>query len=378
MNYSVWDLVGVSKHWRHVAFTTPHLWNAFTIEAGSEGSEHEEINDGDHLHIYVGKRHVCREPAHMRSILDRCGSLYLDVAIKGPMYGRKPDLEDMIKCLKLLNCPSIMKKVMFLELEGCTQEMVTCWPDCFRDSPLQHLQKLVIRCSIPDEWRKNLFSSVSDTTTRLQTLIVHSSFDSNIFPDRIWLGIKFLKIGGHFISSQIDEWLDNASHLEELSCSYWPSSTTPRRAFPSLTKIALHCTPGSIRRLHLPVLQNLHASDYRVIRSPEPFDPMLESATYPTVYSMDIESYRPDQWLTNISAPRLTTLNLRIERSYKHNVDFKNASLATLTSITTINIASDVKDSVTIAILEELPNVTSTTLSTLNLYHEYALPTSWN
>jgi hypothetical protein len=372
MDCSVWDLVPVSQHWRRVALATPHLWNALTITSCRIYYD-REFKDNGKTYLSHGRRHICKDLARFRDILDRCGTVSLDVCLTSSFYKEEDSaIEKVVACLKLLNSSSIIKRVMSLELNGSSTKLVTTWPDCFKAVSLTNLQHLKLSLRLSDEWRNNLFSSISNSTNRLQTFRTTIPFDSSAFSDRIWLGIRCLEFQPNFPIDQLNSWVEKITHLEkllDLPCP-WPSVTTPRSTFTNLIEVALKCTPRTIRRLYLPALQSLQISDSGLL---EPSGSTLESANYPSLTLMIIDSHRPDRWLTNISASRLESLNLTVRSRYNHNINFENVLTDRFTLLTNISLAADIKDDVAITMLECLPSVTSATLVTLQRDYEYGL-----
>ncbi|PVF95722.1 hypothetical protein CPB86DRAFT_562477 [Serendipita vermifera] len=374
MDYSVWDLVLVSEQWKQVAFATPHLWSAVTIRDNSIYFREQEFKHNRTVNRYSGRRHVCSEPTQLNTILDRCGTVFLDVSIKCATW-RHNNMEDMIACLNVINSPDISRRISSLELDGYSSGLMDSLPECFMALPLPNLQHLALTSQLSDKWRSNLFHSISDSAIRLQTLHTGTKLVTTEISDRIWLGIKSLQLCSSFSTADFDKFVDKVTQLEELSnLPYsWPSSATPRSTFPNLMKIKLACSPQSSRRLYLPALQDLHVSDTRSYE--HQLDCPSDLAAYPSLTSMSIESYRPDQCLAGISASELATLDLTIRSSQRTSasIDFRNTSIETFAALRTLKLASEAADSVTIAVLEGLIHLTSVTISNLSRDQSFGL-----
>jgi hypothetical protein len=355
MDYSIWNLVRVTPHWKQVAFATPHLWSAIAIRDHWGGCR--EVKEDNSTHRYYGRRHVCSETSQMEAILDRCGTVPLDVSIHVyRSYHKSDDIAGLTSCLRLLNSPPIIKRVVCLEFEALSQTLMDSWPECFQSVSLNNLQHLVIREPLSEKWRKNLFTSISNTTSHLRVLATAPKLDANSFPDHIWVGIRSLRLFGQFSATQVDQIIQKIPYCEELSGlpDLWPSRVTPKSSLHNLVSLTCTSDPQSIRRLHLPSLQELDAEDRL-----SPITSTLNSTSYPMLTSMNLRTSFPERWLTDVSAPVLKSLKLSIGDYSKGPDIYNDTSIKTFSALSSLVISA--RETAIIALLEALPNLTSIT-----------------
>ncbi|CAG8752299.1 13781_t:CDS:1, partial [Acaulospora colombiana] len=317
MNSPVWTLIKVSTHWRHIALSLPYLWNVLTITDFLNGRGYERFEYCGDIFYCDGRTHACTRPSELRDIVDRCGTLPLDVSIQCYTLHYATIL-NITSCIDLLSTRSIMERVTCLRIDISSPLLMAM--DCFKALPCRNLRHLEIRQELPDMWKNTILDSISNTAVSLQSFSTTTTLESSIFPDHIWLGIKSIHLQPCFPSSNIDLWVHKVSHIEQFSGlpRFWPSKTTPRCTFSNLLKISLRCTPQALHRLHLSALQDLTITDGRD-QPLEPNDPVPELSKYVALKSLTVDSFRPNQWLANISTPKLENMKLVIRRCEELN-----------------------------------------------------------
>ncbi|CAG8690457.1 297_t:CDS:2, partial [Acaulospora colombiana] len=355
-NHSVWDLVGVCKHWRHLAFGTPHLWKFITITSPQLDFERD-------LEVIFrkGQRHVCYRHSQFMKILDRCGSVALDIVIEWQLFWGK-QFDEIVKCLKLLTHPSIMNRVESLTINVEAQELMDILPDYFLSTSFERLQYLTIGKHVSPGWHKNLFHAISRTSNKLHTFKSHYPADSIPLPTHIWLGIKTLQVGSPLKLDTMDEVVRRFSHVEHLTCLsyYWPDGESPCITFPHLLNASFLCLPSSIRLLDLPVVQKLRVSEHIWGPSESPTT-ILNLMDFPELKSLEVTSLQPDRWLTNISMPKLEVLRLVVPNESIGPATLRGTSLETFSALRTLYITTKAAEPFVIGLLELLPGLTSVT-----------------
>ncbi|PVF95747.1 hypothetical protein CPB86DRAFT_875483 [Serendipita vermifera] len=351
---SVWDLVGVCRHWRHLAFATPHLWRFIKITS-------LQLDADLHVVFQTGRRHVCYQQTQLMKIMDRCGSVLLDIVVEWHLFWEN-QFEEIIKCLNLLTAPSTMNRVGSLAINVESQKLMDALPDCFLLTSFQRLECLTIGKHVSPRWHENLYYAISKTSTRLHTFKSHYSADSISLPKHVWQRIKALQVGSPFEVDTMEEVVGKFSHVEELTCLsyYWPDSESSSVTFPNLLNASFLCLPSTIRFLGLPAIQNLRVSEH-IWGPSEPLTTILDPVEFPELKSMEITSLQPDRWLTNVSVPKLESLRLVVPNESISPVTLRRTSLETFSVLRSLHITTKADEPFVVGILELLPSVTSVT-----------------
>jgi hypothetical protein len=360
---SVWSLVDVCPQWRDVIYTTPHLWSSITL-TWDHGAGNEETRS------CRGRSHVCYHHNHFKTILDRSGSVILDVIIEYKRISSQ-DVQEILKTLELLNSPSISNRVRSLDVRmGEAQIVMEAWTGCFFGASFTKLEHLKIGEGVSSRWNENLFRAISGTSTRLTTLKCYRDVYKIVLPDYIWRNIQVLQFRIAVLSGDMDRSIHKCLHVEELTCigRPWPTSLSPAVTFSNLLTAAFSCLPTSFRLLQLPAIQNLRV--YDLFR--DPHVTTLDFMTTPNLRSIEIDSLHPDEWLTNVSMDRLEELRLTIPREPIGSIPntLQGTSVHTFTALRTLFLASPTKDTFAIALLELLPSLNSVTCACSNYYDE--------
>ncbi|PVF95744.1 hypothetical protein CPB86DRAFT_563116 [Serendipita vermifera] len=301
MDFSVWDLVDVCEQWKHVAFALPHLWSTIRITRISDHREDKRY--------HYRRSHLCDDPSRLKTILDRCGSVSLDVTIE--CYGDQDYVGGILACLKILNNSNVISRVKSLEINMGSPKVMEAWPECFLFASFTRLERIKLGSYISPSWYENIIRAISATSKRLQDFRSNYPGPSIAFPDHIWYSIKALELHYTIPPNCMDEVATKCSRLEELICNayHWPNLNSPRINFPNLSNASFSCSAPSLRLLHLPVIQNLCISEYFRDRS-IPSNPALDFMAFPELKKLSIRSSNLEQWFTNVSMDTLEDLKL--------------------------------------------------------------------
>ncbi|PVF95720.1 hypothetical protein CPB86DRAFT_875460 [Serendipita vermifera] len=356
MDLSVWFLIDVCPHWKHVAFATPHLWSAIKIEPyfGYGRPESTELRRSN------SRAQLCYTEFEFKRLLDMSGRVALDVGVHNSSWHR--DIQEMMKCLKLLNTTTVISRVKSLEVGVESRNVIEVWPQCFLTTSFHRLEHLIVTSDVPKGWQVNLIKAISTTSTCLRTLKVHLEANDVLLPEHVWSKIKVLQLMPTFLSRDMDRMVQNFSHVEELTCLHfgWPEARSPITIFPNLIHASFSCFPSGIRALALPAVQTLHVAEPIGAR-PFAYNDTLDLVTFPEVQSMEIESSSPELCLTNISMPKLASLRLHFRRQWARSNTFQWASIGRFSTLKTLILHFDegIDDAFAVEILQDLPSLTS-------------------
>ncbi|PVF97887.1 hypothetical protein CPB86DRAFT_873808 [Serendipita vermifera] len=356
MNQSVYGLIQVSERWKQIALSTVSLWSRILILSGRYSrTAYTKFVDGTHKRYYSDSKHVCFNGGDLIKASSRAGVCPLEISIVYVGYDEFTDeiTRTLVSSIVTLMDDSILKRIRHLHVSISHSFPTGRLPEAFQHISLPNLTSLVIS-NMPRSWFCRLLQSISKTTKHLRHFTcAHHDFSSRL-SDRIWSGLESYGFHGTADISEVDSLIDKISNVKEVKGfpTPWPSPQTPNGTFLELQKTTLNTDPRSIRSISWPKLKHLEVNDIRFSNNaPQVF------AEYPMLQSLRLVTYRPHEWLSDISMPELTTLHLSLNSSNHYTSNLIGMPLSICPRVKELKLYTQWSDTMTITLLEALPNV---------------------
>ncbi|PVF91059.1 hypothetical protein CPB86DRAFT_426763 [Serendipita vermifera] len=200
--------------------------------------------------------------------------------------------------------------------------------------------------------------------------------------DRILNQIRVFGQTGFNSSRQLDALVHKLVNVEKITHFpfNWPSNTTPQGISLHLRTASLNCHPLHIRRIQWPSLETLFVGERDVPGAPigpqltyfDDSKAKLTQITFPMLKSLYINSDHPLQWLSNVSAPRLTMLF--IQWVHESDIELPNDLIfSPFPSIENIQFRTTCDDEEIISLLKLMPNVTVANISPMSTRSDFGL-----
>ncbi|PVF95729.1 hypothetical protein CPB86DRAFT_799464 [Serendipita vermifera] len=351
-----WYLTRISIRWRKVAITTPSLWGYIQLADSSHGLSFTSFNDRGTLRSFHGKTSLCFTVDALRLVLRYSGTTALHVTVTG-ICNNGTLIDSLIATLKVVAKPKVIKRVESLMIDvrynededGPRPHFV---PEGFLLAPLPNLQRLRVSNGMSQQWKDELFESISLFTRNLRDLSVSTDLTTiKTLSDEAWGNIRVLNID---VTTNLDNYLQKLTNLEELNgiILNWPGGDTPRCSYPNLRHLNAFAHPKGFRRVQFPNLERLIVTDSS--EEDEIIDnSTLEFAEFPALTKLSLyDSNNPAKWFSNTSMPLLTDLRIHISAR-----SFELPPLGTFTKLRVLDIRSTSTDVLIVGLLGYLPNL---------------------
>jgi hypothetical protein len=359
MGYDTVDLAGVSKRWDQVVLHTPSLWGRIRIENFRCYGVHEGFLVGEELIDYYENFEICYCEKDLRNAFSRSGTCPLDIVIS---YGRDYasfDI-DFMEALQLLSKSPLAANIRFLSIYMNNGDLSAKFPDIFSHMALPSLESLEPLC-IPKQWNTNLMDSISNTCNKLRILEKFGAISLFNLPNEICQGITDVILDEDISQEDFDQVIPKfpqVRRLENLPVG-WPSEETTAMVFYNVQEGSLATNSGHFRRIEWPELRQLTVEEWTT--SSPPHSP-LPFMALPSLESLDLVSEEPYKWLSNITMPNLTSLEIEIPFLDVDSDGLKENPLSIFPTVKTFRLTSAVNDEMTIVLLRALPNVLSVSI----------------
>ncbi|PVF95732.1 hypothetical protein CPB86DRAFT_827712 [Serendipita vermifera] len=353
---SAWILTEVCPYWKQVAHSIPTLWNnIFIMQADDKWFvRHLHRDDDGAENYYNGNKQLCFEESHLSRNLNRCAGAPLNIYIRCTAE-REEEAADVVKCISLLFIPSITIRMKLLSIYFLFKTSTNFWPGDFEGAHLHNLQFLSVYPQFPKLWTEGLSNAITQAHTPPHTT---KSTSLSTQPEAAWPRLKSVDISAD--AQGFNEITHKISLVMELGRipRNWPNNMTPRVVFPNLVEANVSSDPFHFRRIRLPSVQTLDVQEGTVRDFSE--DAVPEFVSFPQLQKFRVVSNHFDKWLSNISAPNLKILDLKVRSTWpiiKPDI-FKSIPFHTFTNVSLIILRDLYKYDVWITILDALPSVT--------------------
>jgi hypothetical protein len=357
MGYSTISLAGVSKEWDQIILRTPSLWGTIRIGSLYSRDQRDRFTVGPDTIYYREGSQLCSSEEELKKALRRSGACPLDIAISYQTGFGCFDY-DFIKALQLLNKSPRAANIKSLSIYVDNIGRSTIFPDMFSRMSLRSLENLELLCA-PRQWHANLMSSISETCERLQTLKNIDAVSLLTLPNEVCQGVTDVFFPDRVFPKDVDRVITKFPRIQRLENlpAKWPSEDSPPAVLYRVQKVDLETDPGHFRCIEWPVLKWLTINEWRAFQ--QDHNPPLPFITLPSLESFTLTADEPYKWLSNISMPRLTSLEIRTPYSYIDSGGLKENPLSILPAVKTFCLASETCDATIIPFLEAIPNVVS-------------------
>jgi hypothetical protein len=358
MDQSIWPLTNVSSRWKQVAFGTHSIWSRILLMKRDQYGAYSEFRDEGDIKYYKGSSHVCFDDQDFSEAILRAGACPLELSIDYDSW-RNDGHNDFVSSLKVAMKKGVANRIKYLDISVKCHPVSTQWPGCFQSMPLENLCCLKIQ-HLPNEWRQNLFQSISLFTKALRSFTNSKSGPMLTLPDRLWNGMKHLDFNENITSDELDRLCHKVPYIVSLQGlpKEWPSDKTPICTFRDLQSVKLHSKSVNFRRAQWPGVQQMEVTDDYLTSSIS--NESLKWATFPMLTSLKITSGRPYQWLVRTNMPVLTTLSIET-LGFASPDGYQSLPASNFPMLRTVIINVDYGVACGTSLLRALPQVTSLT-----------------
>ncbi|PVF92885.1 hypothetical protein CPB86DRAFT_145772 [Serendipita vermifera] len=349
------DLLGISNRWDQIALHTPCLWTKILIENLHSRNYCPAPLPGERI-FRLGAL-VCFRAEDVKVALSRSGTCPLDIVIFYTTGYGSLDTDFITAVSSLMQSPR-SDDIRSLLVDIDDDNLPSNCPDMFSHVSLRSLFLLDLGF-IPYDWSKSLMNSIAETTQGLQVLEHFDEHPLISLADHVCQGVTSISFPEWLSPEHIDQTINKFSRVQQLKFvpSGWPSERTPPVVLHYVQDITLKTNIVHLRRLGWPRLKSLEIMElYESSSSSLPF------VDLPLLETLKLITCRPHEWLSNVSMPALTSLEVDIPTAHISISSFQTTPLGTFPTVQSIRLATAACDTAAIILLQAFPKVLSVSL----------------